>query len=87
MREFIIPSKICMVVLGFLGLDSPHRTQIMPNLFDRIDLNLCAVLIETLIVITNSTLKLTVLLTLLLPTLASHFILKGGPEPANLYPS
>ena len=70
-----------MVVLGFLGFDSPHRTQIMPNLFDRIDFNLCAVLIETLIVITNSTFKLTVLLTLLLPTLAQHFILKGGPEP------
>ena len=73
--------NLYLVFLGFLGLDLPHATQIMPNLVDRIDLNLWAVLIESLIVITNSTLKLSVLLTLLLPTLAQHFILKGGPEP------
>jgi len=70
-----------MLVLGFLGFDSRHATQIVSNLVDRIDLNLLAVLLDSLIVITNSTLKLSVLLTLLLPTLAQHFILKGGSEP------
>ena len=66
-----------MLVLGFLGFDSRHATQIMPNLVDRIDLNLWVVLIESLIVIDLET----VCPVDSTPTLAQHFILKGGPEP------